>query len=161
MIVVSNASPIMNLACVGQLELLQQLYGSVIIPGAVYREITVSGAGEAGAAEVQALEWIQVREVADRALATSLQIELDEGEAEAVALAVELKADLLLVDERRGRAVAARLGLTVIGLLGVLVEAKHQGYLPAIKPVLDALLVQAGFWVSQQLYSYVLQVAGE
>ena len=161
MIVVSNASPIMNLACVGHLELLQQLYGSVIIPGAVYREITVSGAGEAGAAEVQALEWIQVREVADRALATSLQIELDEGEAEAVALAVELKADLLLVDERRGRAVAARLGLTVIGLLGVLVEAKHQGYLPAIKPVLDALLVQAGFWVSQQLYSYVLQVAGE
>src|SRR5919109_178777 len=161
MIVVSNASPIMNLACVGHLELLQQLYGSVIIPGAVYREITVSGAGEAGAAEVQALEWIQVREVADRALATSLQIELDEGEAEAVALAVELKADLLLVDERRGRAVAARLGLTVMGLLGVLVEAKHQGYLPAIKPVLDALLVQAGFWVSQQLYSYVLQVAGE
>jgi predicted nucleic acid-binding protein len=92
---------------------------------------------------------------------TVLQMELDVGEAEAIALAKELAADLLLMDGRRGRDIAARLGLRVIGLLGVLIEAKHRGMIPAVKPILDDLKAKAGFWVSQQLYARVLQAAGE
>ena len=161
MIVVSNTSPIINLAAVGQLDLLRQLYGKVIIPQAVYHEITVIGAGQPGAMEVQTLEWIETKQVTNRALVMVLQTELDEGEAEAIALAIELRAGLLLLDERRGRAVASRLGIRFVGLLGVLIEAKQKGYHPAVKPVLDDLVTKAGFWVSQQLYARVLQAAGE
>lgn len=127
MIVVSNTSPIINLAAIGQLDLLQQLYQKLTIPQAVYYEISIVGAGQPGATEVQRLNWIESRQVANRALVTALQTELDEGEAEAIALAIEIGANLLLLDERRGRAVAARLGLQFIGLLGLLIEAKHKG----------------------------------
>ncbi len=161
MIVVSNTSPITNLAAVGQLDLLRQLYEKVLIPQAVYGELTGGGGRQPGAIEVQTLEWIETRPVADRVLVTALQMELDEGEAEAIALAKELAADLLLLDERRDRAVASRLDLQFIGLLGVLIEAKQKGCLPAVKLVLDDLVAKAGFWVSQQLYACVLQTAGE
>jgi uncharacterized protein len=159
-IVVSNTSPITNLAAIGQLDLLRQLYEKVLIPQAVYDELTVGGS-QPGATEVQTLEWIETRQVTDRALVTALQMELDDGEAEAIALARELAADLLLLDERRGRTVAARLNLRFVGLLGVLIEAKQKGGIPAVKPVLDNLIAKAGFWVSQQLYARVLQAVGE
>lgn len=161
MIVVSNTSPITNLAAVGQLDLLRQLYEKVLIPPAVYGELTGSSGGQPGALEVQTLEWIETRPVADRALITALQMELDEGEAEALALAKELAAGLLLLDERRGRAVASRLHLRFIGLLGVLIEAKQRSCLPAIKPVLEDLVAKAGFWIGPQLYARVLQAARE
>ena len=99
--------------------------------------------------------------VADRSLVSSLAGQLDMGEAEAVALAVEQRADLLLVDERRGRAVAANLGLKVIGLLGVLLEAKSKGHLPRLRPVLDDLISKAGFWISNALYDSILRAARE
>lgn len=161
MIVVSDTSAIINLAAVEQLDLLRQLYGKIAIPQAVYHEIAVVGAGQPGATEVQTLEWIETKQVANDALATALQMELDVGEAEAIALAVELKADLLLLDERRGRVVASRLGLKFIGLLGVLIEAKDREFIPAIKPILDDLITKAGFWISDRLYARVLQTAGE
>lgn len=161
MIVVSNASPIVNLAAVGRLELLRQLYGKVVIPQAVHHEIVVVGAGQPGAAEVEASDWVEFCRVTDRTMVTSLQLEVDEGEAEAIALAAELEADLLLLDERRGRIVASRLGLKFIGLLGVLIEAKHRGLVPAIKPLLDDLIGKAGFWVTRGLYDRVLRAVGE
>ena len=161
MIVVSNTSPIINLAAIEQLDLLQRLYGKITIPKAVYREIVIDGAGEPGAMAVQTLEWIETKQVKNPMLAHALQTELHEGEAEAIALAVELKADLLLLDERRGRKVASNLRTQFIGLLGVIIEARHKAYILAVKPVLDDLVTKAGFWVSQQLYTRVLQVAGE
>jgi len=99
--------------------------------------------------------------VADRNLVASLQLELDDGEAEAIALAVELKADLILLDERKGRVIAARLGLRFIGLLGMLVEAKHRSLISAVRPIMNDLIGKAGFWIGQELYDYILQVAEE
>ena len=90
-----------------------------------------------------------------------MQGELDRGEAAVLALAVERQADVVLIDERRARAVATRLGLNVVGVLGVLVEAKHKALVPHLKPILDDLITRAGFWVSAQLYERVLQVVGE
>ncbi|MBV8886033.1 MAG: DUF3368 domain-containing protein, partial [Chroococcidiopsidaceae cyanobacterium CP_BM_RX_35] len=107
MIVVSDTSPINNLAAINQLELLRQLYGTVIIPEAVYRELTDPEFLVAGATEAQTATWIQVRQVNNRAMVNALQNELDIGEAEALGLALELEAEQILVDERRGRRIAA------------------------------------------------------
>lgn len=161
MIVVSDASPLISLAIVGHLEVLRHLYERVVVPEAVYQEITGSGPELPGASEVQALEWIVSQPVQDDVVVRALQGELDHGEAEAIALAVELHADLVLIDERRARAVATRLGLNVVGVLGVLVEAKHRALVPRLKPVVDALITRAGVWVTQQLYERVLRAAGE
>jgi hypothetical protein len=160
-IVISNTSPIVNLAAIGHLELLRQLYGQIAIPEAVYNEIAITGVGQPGALEVTTVDWIQTHQAVDRTLVSSLQMELDEGEAEAIALAIELGADLLLLDERRGRMVASRFGLKFIGLLGVLTEAKHKSLIRAVKPLLDDLIGKAGFWITSDLYDRVLRTAGE
>lgn len=161
MIVVSDSSPLIALADVGQLQLLHELFSTVLIPGAVYEEIVLQGAGRPGAKAIQAAAWIEQRNVANTGLADALKRELDEGEAEAIALALESGADLVLLDERRGRQRAVHLGLRVTGALGVLVEAKHQHLLAAVRPVLDALRNKADFWISDDLYRHVLDLAGE
>ncbi len=161
MIIVSDTSPLNNLAAVDQLYLLYQLYGTVFIPEAVYRELTEPSSPVSGATEVQTFDWIQTCTVNDRTLVEALSNELDIGEAEAIALAVETQAQQVLIDERRGRLVAARLNLRYIGILGILVEAKSQGLITEVKPVLDALINNAGFWVAEALYNRVLRQVNE
>jgi hypothetical protein len=114
-----------------------------------------------GAIEVQTLSWIETRAVANRTLVEELQKELDLGESEAIALAIEINADRLLIDESPGRSVASRLGLNFTGVLGVLLSAKHQGLISSVKPIMDDLRIQAGFRVSDRVYSDVLKVANE
>ena len=143
MIVVSNTSPISNLAAIGQLDLLRQMYQQVLIPGTVFKELTAQGGRHPGSV-VQHLDWIQTRMTTNPALVGALQVEVDAGEAEAIALAQELAANLLLIDEHLGRVVAVRLGIRIIGLLGVLVEAKHRGLIEEIKPLID-MLMNLGF----------------
>jgi uncharacterized protein len=160
-IVVSDTSPINNLAAIDQLHLLQQIYGTVIIPEAVYRELTDPTFPVAGATEVQTLGWIQTRQVVDRTMLELLSIELDPGEAEAVVLALEIGADQVLIDEHRGRLIAARLNLNYTGILGILIEAKRRGLILAVNPLLDSLINDAGFWVADALYRRVIELAGE
>ena len=161
MIVVSNTSPISNLAVLGHLPLLQQVYTRIIIPTAVAEEIARVATIYTQAAIVPTLDWIQIQQLTNNEPIESLREEVDAGEAEAIALALELNADLLLIDEELGRIVASRYGLKVKGLLGVLITAKRLGRILAVKPVMDNLIVQARFRVSQQLYADVLQAAGE
>lgn len=161
MIIVCDTSPINNLAAINQLNLLHQLYGTVVIPKAVYQELIAPDFPVAGAIEVQTLSWIQTYQVNNNAVVEALQNELDLGEAQAIALALELQADQLLIDERLGRTVAARLNLRYTGILGILIEAKSQALISEVKPMLDALINQAGFWVGEPLYERVLRLAGE
>ena len=161
MIVVSNASPVVNLAAVNQLELLRRLYQRVLIPEAVFRELRASGLPQFRGGGEAEISWLAPRTVANRALVSSLLLELDGGEAEAIALATEAGADLLLIDERRGRRIAGSLGLRVLGLLGVLLEAKGKGLINSVRQVLDELIAKAGFWIGQELYERVLREAEE
>lgn len=161
MIVVSDASPIICLSAVGRLDLLRQLYDEVWIPTSVQEEIDRGGPGQPGVTELRSADWIFAKPAQDEILMRALDGELDRGEAEAIALAQELKADLLLIDERRGRAVASRLGLKAVGILGVLMEGKRRGLLPAVAPLLIDLRTKAAFRISPQLYNYVLETAGE
>jgi predicted nucleic acid-binding protein len=160
MIIVSDTSPISNLAAIGQLELLQQLYGNVVIPTAVYQEILNSGDTDPAVLAIKSVNWIQTLNIKNTALFQTLQSNLDIGEAEAITLAVELNADRLIVDERRGRKEAIRLGLRVTGILGILLAAKQQGLVLRIQPLLDDLIAN-GFWIREELYAELLQLAGE
>lgn len=153
MIVVSDTSPITSLAKVDRLDLLRALYHSIRIPSAVGSEL------RRGLIVIP--DWIQVQSAADRALVTRLEINLDPGEAEALAVALEVRADLVLIDEKRGRDVARRLGLRFVGLLGVVLDAKRQGHVRAVRPLLDELATHAGFWIRDDLRREILEAAGE
>ncbi|MBD2073154.1 DUF3368 domain-containing protein [Phormidium sp. FACHB-592] len=163
MIVVSDTSAITNLAAIDQLRLLPLLYQQVIIPEAVYRELVDIAPSVPGSAEVQAASWLEVKLLANREIVERLQSEarLDPGESEAIALALELGADLLLIDERRGRAEADRLGIKITGLLGILIEAKRKRLIVAVKPLMDALIATSDFRVSSALYDQILNIVNE
>jgi len=161
MIVVSDASPLMNLAIIGQLEILSSLYDEIVIPQAVYGELALKGEGMPGSHQIRSLQWLMVRQVENIPLVTALRLQLDKEESEAIALAIEIGADLLLLDERKARAVARQFNLEFTGLLGILIEAKGKGLVTAVRPLLDSLKIEAGFWISEPLYELVLSTVGE
>jgi len=162
-IVISDTSVITNLAAIHHLKLLSQLYNQVTIPESVYRELVDIEPPVPGTLEVQGAAWLEVRALVNRGVVEHLEndVRLDPGEAEAIALAIELNADLLLIDERRGRAAADRLGIKITGLLGILVEAKQKNLITAVKPLMDALIATSEFRVSSALYNQILSRVNE
>lgn len=161
MIVVADTSVIINLALVGQSELLRALFRDVLVPRAVQAEflrLVESGERFAG---LELPIWVQVRTPASIPEAVVQHANLHAGETEALALALEVHADAVLIDETIGRAVAVELGLTPIGVLGILVRAKRGGQLTAVAPVIHALLARAHFHVAPDLLREVLRLAGE
>lgn len=161
MIIVSNTSPITNLSAIGKLELLQQLYGEIIISEDVFQELTQWGDSIPGAKEVKVCDWIKVKPINNNILVQFLKEKLDPGESSAIALARELNADWLIIDEQLGREIAVEYNLKIIGILGILIEAKRQGLIPTVKPILDDLRNIAKFWVSPSLYHRILSIVGE
>jgi uncharacterized protein len=155
LIVVSDTSPVLNLARIGRLELLRLLYHEVLIPTAVYGELTNSRGDQAPAIDLASTPWLIVAAAADQTRVKELREHLDLGEAEAIVLAIERRADLLLVDERRGRRTATAVGLKVTGLLGVVARAKREGLIDLAKPVLDELIQIARFWIGPDLYGFM------
>ena len=161
MIVVTNTSPLTNLAAIGQFELLRRLFTTVHIPRGVWNELNAGERRWPGHDQVAAADWVEQHAVHDQALVTALRRDLDRGEAESIALALELGADLVLMDEREGRRAAQRLGLRVVGVVGILLEAKTQQAVAHLRPHLDALRQTAGFYLSESLYRHALALAGE
>lgn len=161
MIVVSNTTPFIGLASIQRFDLLQQLFGEVYIPQAVYDEAVVAGREEGGAKrEVSRATWIKVMSVHDRLAVEVLLDELDLGEAEAIILASELNADWVLIDERKARRKLAQLGINKIGTLGILLKAKQEGLLEAVQPEIEKLNQQS-FRMSQSVIDAVLKQANE
>lgn len=156
MIVVADSSPLIALARIGRLDLLHSLFGTLLLPEAVWREFVEAGGDKPGADELAQADWIQRRAVSDAGLVALLSQDLGAGEAEAIVLAREARADLVLMDERMGRAAAKRLGLRVTGLVGVLIEARERGHLTDAEFVVNELHSKAGFWLSEDLRRMVL-----
>ena len=161
LIVVSNTSPLTNLAAIGQFELLRVLFGRVYVPGAVVDELAHGGIVWPGLTEVKAASWVQVHAISDEQLVDALRLDLDRGEAETIVSALELGVDLVLLDELAGRHAAQHLGLKVMGVAGLLLRAKNLGSVKTVRPLLDSLREQAGFYLSQAVCERILRLAGE
>ena len=149
--VVSNASPLIALEQIDHLELLQHLFGTVLVPPAVAYEV---------APTVTLPAWIEQRELAQPVGPRILGASLGPGESEAIALALETEARLVILDERPARRLAQALHLPTMGTLGILLAAKRRQLLVSIRPHLDTLL-QYDFRIASRLYDDVLSAAGE
>jgi predicted nucleic acid-binding protein len=148
-LVVADSGPLIAQARVQLLTVLPKLFGRVAVPSAVWEEVTSGAAqGRAGAADVQSADWVDVV-VAPPSLAAAYALLVDRGEAEALAYAsentdAENTDALLLIDDRRGRRVAAQLGIAHRGTAGLLVQARRLGVFPELRPVLQALARAGG-----------------
>lgn len=158
MLVVSDTSPITNLIQIDLLPILKDIYGEIIIPESVYQELCEI---ENQQAVIDQMSWIQVITPHDFNLIKQLKQELDQGESESLALAIELNADFVIIDELKGRQKAQAMGIKVIGLLGTLLKAKQLGFIPFIKPVINQLIEEAGFHINPQLKAHILNLASE
>lgn len=161
MIIVSNTTPLIGLASIHRFDLLHRLFGIIYIPQAVYAESVISGREIGGAKrEVSSAEWIKTVSVHDRLKVDELLTDIDLGEAETIVLALEMKADWVLMDERKGRRKLSEYGSKKIGTLGILLKAKQVGLLPVIRTEIEELC-RYGFSVSPGVVDMVLQEAGE
>lgn len=159
--IVSNSTPLINFAAIRRLDILEALFTTVCIPPAVEHELLERGRFYPSATEIQGVTFIVKHDIHNVMLRDALTIDLDRGEAEAITLALEHHADLLLLDEIAGRMTAESYHLTFTGSIGCLIEAKQTGIIPAIKPLLDAMRQDARFWVNPRLYAKILKAQGE
>lgn len=159
-VIVSDTSPIRTLSHLGHTDWLKSLFSEVIIPPAVVRELEHPASRLVPIlTSTISMCRIQSPQSADRV--SELLLSLDLGEAEAIALAEELHADLMLMDELDGRETAEKLGISVMGSLGILLRAKQQGLCQEIRPLMDRLQLEMNFFVAPPLRTLILQAAGE
>lgn len=159
MLVVSNTSPILNLAIIGHLNLIKDQFAQVIVPSGVLAELKINEDRPGSLAMQAAIAegWIQVQPLTQsQTIVQLLRQTLDQGESEAIALALEQQAGLILLDERDGRKMAKSLGLNITGILGILLKAKQSGSLSLLKPTLDDLTQIAGFRIAPTLMAQIL-----
>ena len=160
--VVSNTSILIGLSSIGLLHLLRDRFPKgIFIPEAVWREVVVEGGDRPGAQEVSEANWIAVHKISDDRVVRLLRAELDEGEAEAIALALEKNAKLVLLDERDARQAAMRMDLSILGTIGILIWARKTGKIKTLREYLDALRSRGKFRFSHELYKRALIEAGE
>ncbi len=160
MIIVSDATPLIGLAKIEQLALLQDMFGEVLIPPAVFKEVVTNAPKTPDAAMISRSAWIRVRKIADISRVDYLRVDLDPGEAESLVLAYELNADWILLDETKARLAAELLKIHFIGTVGLSLLAKRRGKINKVGPLLNTLRAHK-FYISDRLCQNVLQQAGE
>lgn len=160
MTVVVDSSALIALARIGRLELLHRVAGAVHVPDAVFEEVVRKGAGRPGSAEIAQAGWVLRQSVRDVASVERLRARVGHGESEAIVLAKELVADLLVIDDAAARRVADAEGQQVVGLLGLLIYAKQRRLVTEVKPLLDEMLA-SGFFLDESRYQSILRRTGE
>lgn len=153
--VVCDAGPLIHLARAGHFELLQDLFGRVLIPPAVYQEVAIRGKGEDGSNELVHATWIQQRHPRRSSLVVALATFLGSGEAEAIALAGERPHTLLLIDEIHGRRVARNMRITIRGTLGILLQGFRAGSVPDLEAAISRMR-ERGTWIADELVKAIL-----
>jgi len=161
MIVVADTSVILNLCCVQQAQLLPALFHEVWVPDQVRIEFERLSLHQQRFHGLLLPDWILIQPAAPVSAELAAIPNLHAGETAALALAISGHADAVLMDESAGRRAAQLLGVPAIGVLGVLLQARKMGLLLAIKPVLDRLASEAGFWLSPALTEAALKKCGE
>jgi predicted nucleic acid-binding protein len=157
MMIIANATPLIYLHRIGQLELLHQLFSQVTIPEEVAKELQM---GQHGEATIPEFPWITVMPVQHRSTVDVLAQDLDHGEAEVLALALEHTAAQVIIDDALARTAATLLHIPCIGTLGILIACKTRGLITTVKAPLDTMMA-AGLWIAPALYEQVLHKLGE
>lgn len=155
--VIVNSTPLIVLGNAGLLEILQKLYGRILVPEAVYQEVTAKD-DAAGMILLNGADWIQVEQVQNQSDARIFSSRLHAGEVEVMLLAREQKADLLIIDDNAAKSTAKYLGMKVTGSLGVLLRAKQMGFLEDINDAMDQIILN-GFYVSEELRKHIILLA--
>jgi predicted nucleic acid-binding protein len=153
MIIVSDTSPLTALLSVGEDRLLTSIFDEVVIPVAVRNELLRKHA--------RLPDWLRVAIVQDTAQVGKYSELVDAGEAEAIELALELHADRVLMDERKGRKLAVQEGVAVIGLLGVVLLARRKGLIPSARTLLERLEREGGMYLAPEIRETALKTVGE
>lgn len=158
-LVISNTSPLFYLYRIGHLDLLRKLYEQIVVPEAVVDELEAGREQGEHVPDVENYDWIRVRSVHVPEL-VRLITDLGAGEAQVLALALEEPNSLVILDERLAREIASLQNLRITGTAGILLKAKQQGYISAVKPLLNKLL-QLNFWLSDAVKARILKIAKE
>lgn len=156
--VVSNTTPIISLLKIDKLHILKELYGVIYLPLEVFNEIE-AGKTKDFYVDLSKFEWIKIQKIKNKK-SLSYFLDLDKGEAEAIVLATEMDADLIILDETLGRFHAKHVGLKVSGTLGILLKAKQLGFVSELKSLLLELRIK-GIWLSDHLIEEMLKLANE
>ena len=157
--VIVNSTPLIALCHVNQLVVLKQLYGEIIIPKAVYDEISVKEDSICKKTVDESLDWIHVQEIQNHVAKAMFKSQLHEGEVEVMILAMEQQADVVIIDDQNAKKYAKYLKLPVTGTLGVLMKAKQNGYIFELKPILDRM-IQNGIYIKESLVEICLKQVG-
>lgn len=160
---VSDTSVILGLSAIDQLKLLHDQFGAVFMPQAVLKELKIDTKFRGTSAIRKALKdgWLEPKDVQNLPLVQALSMELDLGEAEALALASDLKMGIVLIDEHDGRKRARAMGIKPVGAVGILLRAKADGKIPSVKDCLTDMKREIGFFIAEDFYQQILKQAGE
>ena len=161
---ISDSSTLIHLAGIGRLELLKVFYGKILITPAVWKEVVEEGRERPGAMEVREAHesgWVEVIAPGNKSVVRLLERELHKGEAEAIALAIERRPEVIFLDESEARRVANVYGLSKTGVIGILIRAKLEGKVASLREELDRLREEAGFWVGDEIYWRALNAVTE
>ena len=158
--VIVNSTPLIALAGIGCLDVLQKLYGKITIPRAVYTEINAKPDSECVKQLKLNADWILIDDISNVEAKSYYKTQLHDGEVEVMILAKESSADLVIIDDNNAKKHAQYLGLSVTGTLGLLMKAKSVGYISELKPLLQKL-VDNRIYISQALIDKCLRIVGE
>lgn len=158
--VVVNTTPLIALSHTGQLDVLKKLYGEIVIPEAVYTELSAKAESICKKTVDKSLDWIRVDKIKNQMAKAMYKTQLHDGEVEVMILSKEIGADVVIIDDANAKKHAKYLGLSVTGTLGVLIKAKQEGYVKELKPILQQM-VENGIYISQSLIVLCLKQVGE